>query len=215
MFGTKEIGMSVLDINWRPKFGAIFIWFAMDKFGRIGVMVNNCFGDIPICILRIKDVNIWLDHINEYMWEESEIYNNYPNDKGSDFKADLYSSWGFKKKQNREEVEKEFLRQFEVCGRGSEVSLVVNRGFFVYYAIEGSCEGEDSPVGYSGKTKMGDYYRFLVPSIYASILDFPKDLHHVIAVSPTLDFTRDRVLDNSKINDYFPYCYSDKDVFHC
>ena len=56
---------------------------------------------------------------------------------------------------------------------------------------------------------MGDYYRYLVPSIYASILDFPEDLQHVIAVSPMLDFTQDRVLDNSKINEYFPYGYND------
>ena len=204
--------MSVLNINWRPKFGTIFTWFAMDKFGRIGVMVNNCFGDIPICILRIKDIDIWLNHINEYMWEESEMYNSYPSDKGSDFKVDLYSSWGFKKKKNSSEVEKELLRDFEMYGRESEVNLVINRGFFEYYAVEGSREGEDYPVGYSGKTKMGDYYRYLVPSIYASINDFPKDLHHVIAVSPILDFTRDRVLDNSKINKYFPCCYSDKSV---
>ena len=201
--------MNILNKDWKPKFGAIVTWFAMDKNGKIAVMVNNCFGDVPFCLLQMKEINIWLNHINEYMWEESSAYNKYPVDKKGLFAVDMYSSLQYEKYASKEEIVKEFMKDFEKYGRESEVNIVINRGFFEYFAVEGCYEGQDYPVGYDGKTKMGDYYRYLVPSIYASINDFPKDLHHVIAVSPILDFTRDRVLDNSKINDYFPYCYSD------
>ena len=204
------MGVSILDENWTPGFGEIFTWFSMDKKGRIAVMVNNCYGNIPVCILRMKNINLWLDHINEYMWEESQKYTDYPEDKKGDFKVDLYSHVRYRSKNNKEEVEKEFKEEFESLGRMSEINIIVNRGFFEYYAVEGGYdEDKDYPVGYDGETKNGDYYRFLVPSIYASILDFPKDLRHIIAVSPTIDFTRDRVFDNNKINDYFPYCYEE------
>lgn len=52
---------------------------------------------------------------------------------------------------------------------------------------------------------MGDYYRYLVPSIYANIHDIPQDLWCAIAVSDNLDFTQDRLLDNDQINHYFKY----------
>ena len=48
--------MSILNINWKPEFGAIFTWFAMDKNGKIAVMVNNCFGDLPKALLSINNV---------------------------------------------------------------------------------------------------------------------------------------------------------------
>ena len=51
---------------------------------------------------------------------------------------------------------------------------------------------------------MGDYFRYLVPTVYGSINDLPRELSHGIAVSDTLDVTKDRVLDNNKINAYFP-----------
>lgn len=63
--------MSVLNENWEPDFGTIYTWFAMDKNGKIAVMVNNCFSDLLINLLRIKNVELLLDHLCEYMWEES------------------------------------------------------------------------------------------------------------------------------------------------
>lgn len=45
-------------------------------------------------------------------------------------------------------------------------------------------------------------------SAYATIEDFPEPLRKGIAVSYTLDFTKDRLLDNDKINEYFPRMYS-------
>ena len=130
--------MSVLNINWEPGFGTIFTWFAMDKNGKIAVMINNGFGE---------------------------------------------------------------------SGQYSETNLSANKGLYVYQAIEGSNPGQDYPVGYDGETKMGDYFRYLMPTIYASIEDFPEELRHGIAVSDTVDFTTDRLFDNNKINEYFPRMY--------
>ena len=200
--------MSDLNENWKPEYGTIFTWFAQDKFGRIAVMINNCFGDLPKSLLRINNVEEWLDHTTDFMWEESDKYRDIPADKLGTFSVDLFSFW-----RNGPEITKESLRerlsaQFERIGRKSDINLIVNRGFFEYQAVEGSYEGEDYPVGYDGKTKMGDYYRHLVPSKYASIEDFPDDLHHVICVSDIVDFTVDRVLESEKINEFFTrqYC---------
>lgn len=54
---------------------------------------------------------------------------------------------------------------------------------------------------------MGDYFRFLQPTIYGSIEDFPKELRGLVAISKTVDFTVDRLLDNNLINTYFPEVY--------
>ena len=200
--------MDALNEGWTPAFGNVFTWFAMDKNGKIAVMVNNCFGNIPLCILKINKIDEWLEKINEYMWEESSEYTEYPEDKGGDFEVDLYSCQRFKHKNNREEVEQELREDFIDFGRESEINFIANRGFFEYFALEGGYnDSGDFPIGYDGETKNGDYYRYLVPSIYASINDFPSELHHIIAVSNTLDFTKDRLLDNNKINEYFPNCY--------
>lgn len=200
--------MSILSKDWKPGFGAIFTWFAMDKNGKIAVMVNNCFGNIPSCVLEIENINEWLDHINEYMWEESSVYNKFPPEKKGGLSIDMYSSWRYKQYESKEEIVKEFIDDFKKYGHESEANIAINKGFFEYFAVEGSYEGEDYPIGYDGKTKMGDYYRYLVPSVYASISDFPKDFHHIIAVSNSLDFTKDRLLSNDKIDKYFPRCYS-------
>ncbi len=192
--------MNDLNKDWTPGFGTIYTWFAMDKNGLIAVMVNNCWGDIPKCLLKIPDLEFLLDDINEYMWEESKKYINYPENKNGKVELDLYSSLFFKKFKNKEEyIEWVFKERMTL----SHEMLPSIKGFFVYYAVEGDNEGDDYPIEYDGPTKMGDYYRYLLPTIYASINDFPKELWHGIAVSDTLDFTKDRLLDNSKINSYF------------
>ena len=199
--------MGDLDKDWVPGFGTIYTWFAMDKFGRIAVMVNNCWGDIPKSLLHIEHIENQLNDIGEYMWGESEKYNEYPENKKGGFYLDCYSAWLYGKEAKKEKIIEELKNEYSCSGNYSEANLAINRGFFEYFAVEGNKGGEDYPVGYSGETKMGDYYRFLAPSIYASIEDFPKDLRHLIAVSTTLDFENDRLLDNMKINFYFRSCY--------
>ena len=200
--------MSDLNKNWKPDFGTIYTWFAMDKNGIIAVMVNNCWGDMPQSIITIPDIERLLDDLNEYMWEESGKYVNYPKNKEGKLIVDLYSHWRNKNKTDSRQISERLRNDIIELKNYSEANLSVNKGYFVYHAIEGNVEGEDYPVGYIENTKMGDYFRYLVPTIYASIHDFPKELWHGIAVSDSLDFTKDRVLDNNKINDYFPSNYS-------
>lgn len=39
--------MSGLNKDWCSEFGVVYTWFAMDKNGRVAVIVNNYFGDLP------------------------------------------------------------------------------------------------------------------------------------------------------------------------
>lgn len=199
--------MSMLNINWKPEFGTIFTWFAMDKFGRIAVMVNNCFGDLPKSLLSINNVESLLDQLTDYIWEESEIFKSYPNNKCGFTILDLYSGLRFDYLPARKNVEELIQERSHYEQKPIECNLPSRKGFFVYHGIEGSVEGDDYPVGYDGKTKMGDYFRYLMPTIYASIEDFPEELRHGIAVSDTVDFTNHRLLNNDKINVYFPRMY--------
>ncbi|HEM8181662.1 MULTISPECIES: hypothetical protein [unclassified Providencia] len=82
-------------------------------------------------------------------------------------------------------------------------------GMFCYEALELPSEGDNYPIGYDGETKMGDYYRFIVPTVFLTIDDIPVPLRNYIVVSDTLDFTKDRLLDNDKISEYFPRMYHD------
>ena len=199
--------MSILNINWKPEFGAIFTWFAMDKNGKIAVMVNNCFGDLPKALLSINNVESLLDQLTDYMWEESEIFRNYPNNKSGCTILDLYSGLRFDYLSTRKDIEQLIQERSNYEQKPVECNLPSRKGLFVYHGIEGSVEGEDYPVGYDGKTKMGDYFRYLMPTVYASIEDFPEELRHGIATSDTVDFTTDRLFDNDKINEYFPRIY--------
>ncbi len=143
-----------------------------------------------------------LDAISEFMWEESQVFRSYPPLKKGGFTVDLYSAWRW---QGRDKafVLDEMLGGLEEQGIYSEASLASNKGFFVYHAVEGSREGEDFPVGFDGSTNMGDYFRFLMPGVYASIEDFPEALRTGIVVSKTLDFDSARVLSGKCTNEYF------------
>ncbi|TDB44293.1 hypothetical protein [Photorhabdus luminescens] len=201
--------MNILNENWEPGFGTIFTWFAMDKHGRISVMVNNCFGNLPRALLLGSNPDELLDHLNEYMWEESEQYNQYPENKSGKTKLDLYSSLVYRHYSQRSEVEQWVNERASPHQNLREYNLPSIKGFFVYHGIEGSNPGQDYPIGYDGETKMGDYFRYLIPTVYASIDDFPKELRRGIAVSNTIDFTVDRLLNNDLINTYFTRMYAE------
>ena len=195
--------MAGLSIDWAPCFGNIHTWFAVDKNGKIAMMINNNWGDIPRCLLEKGNINEILDDLNEYTWEESQKYNQYPPNKNGNFLLDMYCYWRNKDKEI-ETIKKELNSDFEIRKNFSDINIPINKGFFVYEAVEGNKEGDDYPVGYNGQTKMGDYFRYLQPTIYGGIESFPAELRFGIAFSPILDFTKDRILDNDLINDYFP-----------
>lgn len=198
--------MANLDKDWRPEFGLIYTWYAMDKEGKIAMMINNNWGDLPKSLLCIENIDEKLDWINEYIWEESTIYSTYPANKNGDVLLDMYCFWR-RKGLSKEEVCKRVMIDYNNIGVYSYTNIPLNKGFYIYEAVEGYKEGDDYPVGYDGPTKMGDYFRFLQPTIYGGIEDFPKELRGLVAVSKTVDFTVDRLLDNNLINTYFPEVY--------
>ncbi|EPE7491140.1 hypothetical protein ACSMAF_003219 [Cronobacter universalis] len=197
--------MSDSTIKWEPGFGTIYTWFAMDRNGKIAVMVNNCWGWLPDALLSINDFEDLLDELNEYKWEESDKYFDYPNPKNGKTILDLYSSLVHRDAKFKKDVENWInARQLgELC----DENIPSRKGFFIYHGVEGDSHGKDYPVGYDGETKMGDYFRYLMPTVYASIEDFPEELRCGIVISDTIDFTTDRLLDNDKINEYFPRMY--------
>ncbi|WP_437610824.1 hypothetical protein [Erwinia sp. V71] len=153
--------MDILNKNWTPEFGRIITWFAMDKRGRIAVMVNNCFGNLPDALLSIADTECLLDQLTDYLWEESQIFTAYPPNKKGKTILDLYSATQFSHMRNEQDV---------ACWIGArsghehhirEHNIPSVKGFYLYYGVEGSYPGEDYPVGYNGYTVMGDYFRFL------------------------------------------------------
>ncbi|EKM0376226.1 hypothetical protein PTT41_001863 [Cronobacter turicensis] len=197
--------MSDSTIKWEPGFGTIYTWFAMDKNGKIAVMVNNCWGWLPNALLSINNFEDLLDELNEYKWEESNEYFEYPNPKNGKTILDLYSSLVHRDAKSRKDVENWVnTRQL---GELRDENIPSRKGFFIYHGVEGDSHGQDYPVGYDGETKMGDYFRYLMPTVYASIEDFPEELRCGLAVSDTIDFTTDRLLDNDQINEYFPRMY--------
>ncbi|AUU34707.1 TPA: hypothetical protein SMO99_000924 [Proteus mirabilis] len=197
----------LLDINWYPGQGRNHSWVAMDKNGYISMMLNNGYGWLPKCILEINNIKESLNDLCEYIDGDSEKYNNNVNKKG-EYLIDLYSSWVYKKYKNKQEIINNFNFRLE-NKKNCDAELATKMGMFYFEALEGQSIGEDYPIGYEGKTKMGDYFRFIVPTVYATIADIPEELRKYIVVSDSLDFTKDRLLDNNKISDYFTHMYSE------
>ena len=166
------------------------------------MFINNNWGGIPLSILSIKNTKDILDDINEYCFEESKVYCKYQPDKKGSFILDMYSYW--RNNKNKSTIIHELATDLLDRKNLSDVNLVVNKGFFIYEALEGNKDGNDYPIDYEERSKMGDYFRHLLPTIYGYAEDLPIKLRKGIAFSPTLDFTTDRFLDNDLINDYFP-----------
>ncbi len=204
--------MSELDEHWVPGFGEIVTWFAMDRHGRIAVMVNNCFGTLPKALLRMAGVERGLDQLNEYMWGESNEFSSVPENKKGKTKLDCYSAVVYRDVLSRYEVEQLVLEGSASDLNVIEYSLPSVRGYFVYHAVEGAEEGQDYPVGYEGLSKNGDYFRYLVPTVYAGIEDFPCPLRRFIAVSDKADFEEDRLFGSEWVDTLFIEMYSDKSM---
>lgn len=68
------------------------------------MIVNNCFGSLLSQLLRVDQVEILLDKMNEFIWEESAECVEHPQDIGGSFEVDLYSALMWRKFSSREEV---------------------------------------------------------------------------------------------------------------
>jgi len=174
----------------------------MDKYGRLAVMVNNCFGDLPLALLAADCVDVLLDNMSEFLWEESYLVSVYPENKNGNAHVDLFSAWRYRG-CSIDDVLTELKKSLVASGVFSELNLAVNKGFYVYHGVEGDNPGVDYPVGYSGESEMGDYFRFLVPTKFAVVDDIPSFLRKAIVVSDTVDFASDRLLKSSRINELF------------
>lgn len=89
--------MSNLNLDWKPEFGTIYTWFAMDKHGKIALFLNNCFGDIPRALLEINDIESLLDTVSDFIWEDLKEDVRYPEDKNGAMFLDYFSGWRFSK----------------------------------------------------------------------------------------------------------------------
>lgn len=168
-------------------------------------MVNNGWGDIPRVLRENDQLEEGLDHLGEYIWEESPLFSTYPEHKGGGVQIDMYSAYLYRGYSGgRPDVEKRLMDQFAKPGTISDVSLAINKGLYVYHAIEGTLPGEDYPVGYDGPSKMGDYYRHVIPTIRATVDDIPEQYRQFVAQSDAVSFESDRLLDGALIDRLFP-----------
>ncbi|MGQ7860027.1 MULTISPECIES: hypothetical protein [unclassified Pseudomonas] len=199
--------MMVIDEQWVPGFGEIVTWFAMDKAGAIAVMVNNCFGSLPKVLLEVTAVEQKLDSLSEYLWEESGDYEEYPKAKNGKTILDLYSACAYRHLDSRAEVERWIADRSSLQARLTEYNLPAIKGVYIYHAIEGSVSGEDFPSGYDGESKMGDYFRYLIPSVKAGIEDIPFELRGIVVVSDSLEFSDVSFWSGSSIDEHFSRMY--------
>ncbi|OLY74447.1 hypothetical protein AU074_26230 [Pseudomonas sp. ATCC PTA-122608] len=196
-----------IDEHWIPGFGGVVTWFAMDKAGAIAIMVNNCFGPLPTVLLEVADVEQKLDSLSEYLWEESESYKEYPEAKNGKAILDLYSAYAYRHLVSKTEVEAWIAHRSSPQIRLTEYNLPAIKGVYLYHAIEGSVPGEDYPSGYDGESEMGDYFRYLVPSVKANIEDIPFELRGIIVVSETLKFSDVRFWSGTSVDEHFSRMY--------
>lgn len=195
-----------LDLNWKPGSARNHTWVAMDKNGRLGLMYNNGYGWLPTSLLKKPNIKEKLSDLCEYIDGDSNKHANNIDKQGG-YSIDLYSSWVYKDYENKRKIVEEFDKQLDRNFKYSTALIGCKMGMFLFEGLEGYSKGEDYPIGYDGETKMGDYYRFIVPTVFATIEDIPLPLRQYIAVSSTIDFTKDRLLDNDKISEYFPRMY--------
>ncbi|MFB2579468.1 hypothetical protein ACEYX6_10050 [Acinetobacter sp. c2-A9] len=197
--------MNDLNENWKPEFGSIILWLAMDKHGKIALMINNCWGDIPKILLSQANINNTINDLIDYLYEESLSHPNKIKNKNGEFELDLYGFWLNKNIKNHHEKYHELTQTFleSKDKTACDLNFVINKGLYIYQAIEGDQQGDDYPIGYHGHTQMGDYYRYLIPKIYLNIDEIPKELWCGIAVSKDLDFSKDRIIFNTNMNVHF------------
>lgn len=195
-----------LDLNWKPGSARNHTWIAMDKNGRLGLMYNNGYGWLPTSLLKTPNIKEKLSDLCEYIDGDSNKHANNIDKQGG-YSIDLYSSWVYKGYENKRKIVEEFDKQLDRNFKYSTALIGCKMGMFLFEGLEGYSKGEDYPIGYDGETKMGDYYRFIVPTVFATIEDIPLPLRQYIVVSSTIDFTKDRLLDNDRISEYFPRMY--------
>ena len=200
--GLKNEDIFMLNSDWKPEFGEIYTWLAADCCNKVGIFINNNFGDIPKCILSLEKVEERLDALNEFIFEESESYRDAFFRKDGGTTLEIYSSVKYRDYASRDEIESTIKRKSRL-GFINEYALPACKGLYVYHALEGDMPGMDRPVGFDGDADMGDYFKFLSPTVFASIEDFPDKFRSVIAKSRRFKFSELKMIKTVDLNRVF------------
>ena len=196
-----------IDKDWVPGFGEIVTWYAMDKAGALAIMVNNCFGRLPKVLLGVSDLEQKLDNLSEYIWEESDKFPKLAQNKNGRTILDQYSAYSYRHLTSRAEVESWVAKRSLPTSRLTEYSLPAIKGFYIYHGVEGNVPGEDYPVGHQGESDMGDYFRYLMPSVKGGMHEIPELLRGVITVCETLEFSELAFVSGDLVDEYFCKLY--------
>lgn len=183
--------------------GAIITWFAIDINGRMAMFIDNRFGSVPKCVQELGNVCQLLRELGEFAWGESGNYPSFTVGQGGGFSVDMYSYW-LNKDASRSDLTRELQEEFDRYGVNSDASIAIERGMYLFFAVEGNSVGDDCPVGCDRPVKMGDYYRYLVPEVCSGINSIPEELRGTFARTRSIDFSKDRLLVRELIDVYFP-----------
>ncbi|WP_414494136.1 hypothetical protein [Stenotrophomonas maltophilia] len=186
--------------------GSIFTWFAMDVNGRLAMFLNNRFGPVPTCVQEIIGALEKLRDLGEFAWGESSKHPAFTVGGGG-FSVDMYSRW-LNKSTSRSDLTRELQEEFDHDGSNSDAAIPIERGMYLFFAVEGNTVGDDCPVGYDRPVEMGDYYRYLVPEVCSGINDFPEELRGTFARARSIDFSKDRLLKGEFVDVYFPEVFA-------
>lgn len=200
-----------LNPHWKPYAGEIVTWYAMDKFGKLAKMTNNGYGELPDCLLATENVENMLRDLGDFLYEEESEFIGFDKFRvNGDFILDLYSSWFFRFKETRHDVELYLKENWSKLKNISDVNICGGKGIYLYEALNQDDLPNERPIGYNGDVASGDYYRHLIPTLFASIENMPKPLRKIIAVSDTLDFSEVNLIKNYHIKKYFTNCFIEK-----
>ncbi len=172
------------------------------------MLLNNGFGELPRCLLCTDGAEHALDEISDFMDEESSVHDSSKLRKGGEFSVDYYSSWFYREYATKTEVKAKLIEDQERSKRLCDPNLAINKGIYLYQALDhGNIPGE-RPVGYVGEVSNGDYFRFLSPTEFCSISEIPHELQRFVAQSRTLDFSETAVLRGLNVEEHFQQLYA-------
>jgi len=185
-----------------PQGADCFTWIAMDCSGKLAVMSNNGFGDLPESLLARNDSEELLNEFSDFLFEESKKYPGNLQKNGL-VNLHFYSSWIYRSKNGKNEVLLDILNDWKNRGNLANANLSINKGMFVFEALDRGNIPNEFPVGYSGKCENGDYYKHLSPTIFSSIEDIPLPLRGIVVKSDSLDFSQANLISSGDIRKLF------------
>lgn len=191
-----------------------YLWFACDKNDRLAMFNNYMTGEIPLSIMQNENFANTIDRLTQFIFEDQSEYSYYYKNGETILK---YYSYLIHKERSQSRLDNipdrprsldEVLTNIAKYNKKDFVNicdenLPSRKGLFLFTAIHGYRDKEDYPVGYTGETKIGDYFCYLIPTDYATLDDIPEVFHSVIARSDELDFTQVDLIKKQDIHRYF------------